>query len=298
MRKPTTWRPAAIGAAFALLGAALVPGVASAAEIYHPDVVLGTEDAESDRGYPDGIWFAGSASTGTQTQTDDGLTVTSNTRLLYGAAETPLTGAGFVAPAQDIDVDADGPWSLQLSVYLDNENAGLFTTYRPAQINTTPGELTSEWISTWPTLNHGKNASLTLQQISDEIDGAIAEGHEPALLAFGVLVDDGWDPLTLRSFTIDGDTHFFTPEPDPEDDGKDEPVGPQPVPNPVTLPSKSPFTDASATGTQFYKEVTWLADTGVANGWNMGGGKYEFRPYDEISRSAMAAFLYRYNLNV
>ncbi len=62
-----------------------------------------------------------------------------------------------------------------------------------------------------------------------------------------------------------------------------------------TPPSRSPFTDTSATGTQFYKEITWLASTGVSTGWTKGGGKAEYRPYTDITREAMAAFLYRYD---
>lgn len=290
MKTATTWRAGAIGAALSLVAVGLVPSAATAADIYYPDIVLGAEDADSDRGYPAGVWFTGSASTGTQTQSDDGLTVTANTRLLYGADEIPLTGDSFVALAQSIDVDADGPWSLQLSVYLDNEEAKGFTTFRPAALNTAPGDLTSQWISSWATPNYPeKNSPLTLEQIADEIDASIAVGDEPALLAFGVLVDDGWDALTLRSFTFDGDTHFFTPEhkpvPEPEPD-------PKPVPKPVNLVDISNNKN-SKNYTQFHSQIQWLANEGITRGWNVGGGKHEFRPKEEITREAMAAFMYR-----
>ena len=33
------------------------------------------------------------------------------------------------------------------------------------------------------------------------------------------------------------------------------------------------------------------ASTGITKGWNVGAGKHEFRPKDEITREAMAAFL-------
>ena len=45
----------------------------------------------------------------------------------------------------------------------------------------------------------------------------------------------------------------------------------------------------------FYKEITWLASTGVTTGWDIAGGKKEFRPFANITRDAMAAFLYRYD---
>lgn len=56
-----------------------------------------------------------------------------------------------------------------------------------------------------------------------------------------------------------------------------------------TPPAKSPFTDVP-TNHQFYKEISWLASTGITTGWNDG----TFHPQDHISRSAMAAFIYRY----
>lgn len=45
--------------------------------------------------------------------------------------------------------------------------------------------------------------------------------------------------------------------------------------------------------TPHYKEVLWLASTGISEGWDIGGGEREFRPYSYIARSDMAAFLHR-----
>ena len=56
-----------------------------------------------------------------------------------------------------------------------------------------------------------------------------------------------------------------------------------------TVPKKSPFTDVS-TKAAFYKEVTWLAQSGVTTGYADG----TFRPGNPITREAMAAFLYRF----
>jgi len=55
-----------------------------------------------------------------------------------------------------------------------------------------------------------------------------------------------------------------------------------------TAPKKSPFKDVS-TKAAFYKEVTWLAQSGVTTGYADG----TFRPGNPITREAMAAFLYR-----
>ena len=52
------------------------------------------------------------------------------------------------------------------------------------------------------------------------------------------------------------------------------------------------FEDVGA-GTPHCKEVLWLASAGISEGWDVGGGDREFRPYAEIARSDMAAFLHR-----
>ncbi|MFT3876003.1 MAG: S-layer homology domain-containing protein [Propioniciclava sp.] len=53
-------------------------------------------------------------------------------------------------------------------------------------------------------------------------------------------------------------------------------------------PSTPPFKDVPV-GTQFYKEMAWLADTGISTGWSDGS----YRPLNPVARDAMAAFLYR-----
>ncbi|MFW2513062.1 SpoIID/LytB domain-containing protein [Demequina sp. SO4-13] len=61
----------------------------------------------------------------------------------------------------------------------------------------------------------------------------------------------------------------------------------------VTLPAKSPFKDITPTNTDFYEAIVWLEKQGITNGWEVSGGT-EFRPFNTITRDAMAAFLYRY----
>lgn len=58
----------------------------------------------------------------------------------------------------------------------------------------------------------------------------------------------------------------------------------------VAVPSKSPFKDVK-TSDQFYKQIVWLEETGITTGWP----NKTFRPDLSISRSAMAAFLYRFD---
>jgi len=61
-----------------------------------------------------------------------------------------------------------------------------------------------------------------------------------------------------------------------------------------TDPAVSPFIDVTSTSTEFYTEITWLADTGISTGWDTPAGD-EFRPLEQTRRDAMAAFLYRFD---
>lgn len=60
-----------------------------------------------------------------------------------------------------------------------------------------------------------------------------------------------------------------------------------------TAPSASPFKDVPA-GSQFYKEITWLASQGISTGWTEPDGTKTYRPLQPVNRDAMAAFMYRY----
>ncbi|MFW2512311.1 S-layer homology domain-containing protein [Demequina sp. SO4-13] len=61
-----------------------------------------------------------------------------------------------------------------------------------------------------------------------------------------------------------------------------------------TAPEESPFVDVTADNTEFYAEITWLADSGITTGWTVGD-ETQFRPFSPITRDAMAAFLYRFD---
>lgn len=57
-----------------------------------------------------------------------------------------------------------------------------------------------------------------------------------------------------------------------------------------TPPKVSPFKDVP-TNNVFYKEIAWMNETGIANGWADG----TYRPYEPVTREAMAAFMYRFD---
>ncbi|WP_043470614.1 S-layer homology domain-containing protein [Arthrobacter sp. Rue61a] len=61
---------------------------------------------------------------------------------------------------------------------------------------------------------------------------------------------------------------------------------------PWTPPQTSAYVDVP-TSHPFYKEIAWLAMSGISTGWENQDGSSSFRPGLPISRDAMAAFLYR-----
>ncbi|MCL2594040.1 MAG: S-layer homology domain-containing protein, partial [Promicromonosporaceae bacterium] len=58
-----------------------------------------------------------------------------------------------------------------------------------------------------------------------------------------------------------------------------------------TTPGVPRFADKPISGA-FFRQVEWLAGTGITTGWNMGTHQ-EFRPGAHVERQAMAAFLFR-----
>ncbi|MHA7155020.1 S8 family serine peptidase [Arthrobacter sp. TMN-50] len=59
-----------------------------------------------------------------------------------------------------------------------------------------------------------------------------------------------------------------------------------------TPPTTSPFADVSTTQ-QFYKEMAWLAKSGISTGWNGPNGTKTYRALTPVNRDAMAVFMYR-----
>ena len=57
---------------------------------------------------------------------------------------------------------------------------------------------------------------------------------------------------------------------------------------PFTPPVTSPFSDVP-TSSPFYTEITWMADSTISTGYPDG----TFHPTANVTRQAMAAFMYR-----
>lgn len=58
-----------------------------------------------------------------------------------------------------------------------------------------------------------------------------------------------------------------------------------------TQPARSPFRDIAGS-TQFYREMSWLADKGVSTGWLEDN---TYRSLQAVNRDAMAAFMHRFS---
>ncbi|MGO4193097.1 S-layer homology domain-containing protein [Arthrobacter sp. YAF17] len=61
-----------------------------------------------------------------------------------------------------------------------------------------------------------------------------------------------------------------------------------------TAPASSPFGDIGV-NTQFYSEMSWLADKGISTGWSEDR---TYRPLQPVNRDAMAAFMYRFKIKL
>lgn len=59
-----------------------------------------------------------------------------------------------------------------------------------------------------------------------------------------------------------------------------------------TAPTSAPFRDVKV-GDKFYREVSWMYETGLSTGTKQPTGKPKYTPKSSVSREAMAAFLYR-----
>lgn len=60
------------------------------------------------------------------------------------------------------------------------------------------------------------------------------------------------------------------------------------------MPASSPFVDVPAGGT-FSTEIAWMSVAGVSLGWPVSDTANEYRPYQNVARDVMAAFLQRFS---
>jgi hypothetical protein len=64
------------------------------------------------------------------------------------------------------------------------------------------------------------------------------------------------------------------------------------APKNYVAPTKSPFADVKP-GDKFYTEITWMYEQKLSTGTKQAAGKPLFAPKQQLTREAMAAFIYR-----
>ena len=66
----------------------------------------------------------------------------------------------------------------------------------------------------------------------------------------------------------------------------------RPSVNDYVAPPTSLFSDV-ATDHVFYREISWMASTGISRGWDNGDGTWRYEPYTPVLRDVMSVFLFR-----
>ncbi|QIM19258.1 hypothetical protein G7066_13040 [Leucobacter coleopterorum] len=97
----------------------------------------------------------------------------------------------------------------------------------------------------------------------------------------------------LPSDLLKAGTHSLTAKFTPSDSAKIAGSTSKAISFKVDAPSsKIIFTDVNKND-KFYKEISWMASSGLSTGTKQANGTYLYKPTDAVSREAMAAFLYR-----
>ncbi|MFW2512638.1 lamin tail domain-containing protein [Demequina sp. SO4-13] len=115
-------------------------------------------------------------------------------------------------------------------------------------------------------------------------------------VASGEAVTTSWEPGTGTHswFVRAADEHGGVAYSDVRTVTVTEPTETEPEPEPgAGFSDVSDKTDSPAYS-EFFTEIAWIADQGISRGWTLDDGSVEFRPFANITRDAMAAFLYRH----
>ena len=206
-----------------------------------------------------------------------GLEITGKTQLLRGLADADFA-ANIAGMTEGYEIKlASGEAWAQIPVFSYQPGAAkpVFTTLR-AQVPAS-GKLADAtvWVSSKSVGGVNANENTTL----DAILTAIGD-HD--VIGYGVFVDTG-QTATVKSISFNGKTTSFTKAAD----AVNPPKGDRPT---VANPPK--LVDVPK-GAKFHKEISWLASTGITKGVKQANGSYKYQPASKVSRSAMAAFLFR-----
>ncbi|QIK62974.1 hypothetical protein G7068_07025 [Leucobacter viscericola] len=103
--------------------------------------------------------------------------------------------------------------------------------------------------------------------------------------------EDGF--ASLPSDLLKPGTHSLTAKFTPSDSSKIAESTSKALSFVVDSPTaKIVFSDVKKSD-KFYKEISWMASSGLSTGTKQANGTYLYKPADAVSREAMAAFLYR-----
>ncbi len=139
-------------------------------------------------------------------------------------------------------------------------------------------------------------------------DATLAELTGKTIKVVRVHTEDGKTEYTVLDATLTGNALCFETDKFSNyyvvtyaTEIKDEPkpsVSPEPEEpvEPVEPEEKIVFIDVDEK-TDHNESIDWLAGTGVSEGWKNSDGTREFRPYAEVARADMAAFLKRLGTN-
>ena len=198
-----------------------------------------------------------------------GLKVTGKSQILNGYADAAFQRNSLeFADEMTVSVAAGSDEVFaQLPVFFGVDGKS-FTTLR-AQVPAS-GKLSdvTEWTSSKAIAGSdiGANSAASLDAIIEAMGNHKVIGH-------GFFVDTG-KTATVTSISFNGATTNFTKAADP--------VKPEPA----------PFTDITATS-KFSKEINWMWNAKISTGNKLSNGTYVYLPKDNVSREAMAAFLFR-----
>lgn len=160
-----------------------------------------------------------------------------------------------------IDDNGDGTWE---------EGEGWST------LRSEVGDPDGNWTTSQPIGDIEKGGTASLSEMLDEI------GDNGYAIAVGFLVYEPAEEVSVTSFSANGVTTVFTEEP-----GTDEPGAELPD---VDLFDR--FIDVND-DSDFADEIRWMVDNGLTTGQRLDNGELGFGPKNNVSREAVAAFLYR-----
>jgi surface-anchored protein len=123
---------------------------------------------------------------------------------------------------------------------------------------------------------------------SDAADFSVISGALSDVLEYQVAEADNGAQVIARLYDHD---HEVVAESAPVQltvKAADKPTDPKPVdPKPTVS-----FTDVKK-GDKFYTEIAWMASEGISTGVKQANGTFQYQPKNNVTREAMAAFLYR-----